>query len=95
MTKPAIISTDPLIMKVRKALRQVEPRTMPTEKRRNPYGFECWVCPYCGELCHIRGRFGGRGKTNYGSYNMHFASMHATPFWKEKQLIKLLKRELQ
>lgn len=92
MTKPAQVSDDKLVMAVRKVLKSVEPRDMPTEKRRNPYGFECWVCPYCEELCHIRSMFGGRNKNGYGSYNMHFASVHATPFWKEKQLIKLLKR---
>lgn len=92
MSKKAIISDDPLIMKVRSALHRIEPRKMPTERRRNPWGFECWVCPYCGELCHIRGRY---RTPNYGGYNMHFAANHATPFWKEKALIALIKRELK
>jgi len=86
MTKLAMTTTDPLIMKVRKVLRSIEPRPEPTEKVRNDYGFDCWVCPICGALCLIRGR------AKFMNYNMHFASMHKTPFWKEKQLIKLLAR---
>lgn len=87
MPKPAQHSDDKLIMAVRKALKDVEPRKMPTEKRRNPYGHETWVCPYCGELCHIRYAL-------YGGYNMHFAAMHSTPFWREQHVIKTVKRHI-
>lgn len=85
MTKTAQHTDDKLIMAVRKALKDVEPRTMPTQKQRNPWGYWCWVCPYCGELCHIRG-------SEYGGYNMHFAAMHGTPFWREQHIIKVVRR---
>lgn len=83
MTKTASVHHDPLVMKVRKILKSTEPRKYPTETRRSNYGFECWVCPYCGELCFKKG-----GKYKMGNYNMHFSGTHATPFWKELQLIK-------
>lgn len=89
MSKQAIHSDDPLVMKVRRALRAIEPRKMPEQTKRNPYGFLCWICPYCEELIHQRGR------DKMGGYNMHFSAMHGTDFWKEKMLIKLFRRELK
>jgi hypothetical protein len=88
MTKPALVSDDPLVMKVRVALKTIEPRTYPTETRHNIYGTECWICPYCGELCFMKG-----GKDKMGNFNMHFAGTHSTPFWKERRLIALFRRE--
>lgn len=88
MTKPKQHSDDKLIMAVRKALKDVEPRKMPTEKVRNPFGFWCWVCPYCKDLCHIR------GYSTYGGYNMHFASMHGKKFWREQHVIETVKRHI-
>lgn len=96
MPKPPKVSDDPLVNKVRAQLRKVEPRKFPTETRRNAYGHECYVCPYCGELIHKSWSLQrGKKNFNYGQYNMHFSAMHGKPFWKEKQLIKLIEKELR
>lgn len=99
MPKPAIVSDDPLVMKVRELLKAIEPRELPTETIRNDWGHEGWKCPYCGAHCPRKDTSrlrAGRYVTiiDYAGYNMHFAHTHATPFWKENQLIALIKREL-
>lgn len=103
MTKPPMQSPDPLVMKVRAILKDVEPRTMPTETRRNNYGHTCWVCPYCGQLVRRKDRYVLHGPSghkhqelliDYSSYNMHFAAHHATPFWRERQVIALLQKSV-
>lgn len=101
MTKKAIVSDDPLIMKVRKLLKKVEPRQLPTETITNDWGHTGWKCPYCGAYCgrHDRTVYRYRHSQqetliDYGGFNSHFGAMHADPFWKEKQLIALLKKEL-
>ena len=33
-------------------------------------------------------------RVDYGSYNMHFGAVHATPFWREQNIIKTVKRYL-
>lgn len=96
MPKPAKVSDDKLIMAVRKALQSIEPRKMPTETATNDWGHKCWVCPYCGALIGRKDRTVYRRRVqttiiDYGKYNMHFGAMHATPFWKEQKLIKLIK----
>lgn len=101
MTKGPTVSDDPLTTAVRKALRAVEPRTLPTETLRNDYGHTGWKCPYCG--CYIRrydrtfyNRRAQRQETkiDYGGFNMHFSAMHGTPFWREQHVIKTVKRYL-
>lgn len=99
MPKPPQVSNDPLVMKVRELLQAIEPREMPTETIRNEYGHKGWKCPYCGEYCPRKDRSRYRGgqwvnTVDYAAYNMHFAHMHSTPFWKEEQLIKLVKQGL-
>lgn len=88
MSKLPQITDDKLIMSVRAALKSTEPRKLPEKVVRNDYGFDCWVCPYCDELVHQ----GRRNQNKLARYNMHFAQMHGTPFWKEKKLIKLIRR---
>jgi hypothetical protein len=93
MTKPAKVSDDKLVMAVRAILKSVEPRKLPTEMAKNDWGHDCWVCPYCGELLRrhdrsVRHRYGYERKVDYSAFNMHFGAMHATPFWKEQQIIK-------
>lgn len=102
MGKPPIISDDPLIMRVRKVLKSVEPRPLPTETMVNEWGHTGWKCPLCGEFVYRRRDrqiwYGGyrnktaRTKVDYTSYNMHFAHSHATPFWLEKQIIALFNK---
>lgn len=87
MTKPPLTHPDPLVMNVRRAMREMEPRERPTETQLSTYGHECWVCPYCGELLYKKG-----GKDKLGNYNMHFSAMHGTPFWREMHVIEVIKR---
>lgn len=107
MTKPPLNSDNPLIMLVRKALRDIEPRKLPVKTTtrdlfirdifiRTDTG---WECPYCGAYCirNDRTRYNRKTKRmektiDYSSYNMHFAGNHATPFWKEKHLIKVIEK---
>ena len=89
MPKPKQVTDDKLIMAVRKALKDIEPRKMPTEQRRNPYGCMCWVCPYCGQLCHKR------GYSKYGSFNMHFGAVHGVPFWREQHIIDVVRKNIE
>lgn len=102
MTKNIKISDDKLVMAVRKSLKTVEPRILPTETKINDYGYKCWVCPYCGQLVHRKDRskrlphtHTWQTVTDYSNYNMHFGSMHAKPFWREQQVIKTVKRYLK
>ena len=81
MPKPKIKSGDPLIDRIRELLASKEPRPEATVTRRSPYGFPQVQCPDCGEWCSAR----------QGNYNHHWTLVHGTPFWKEKQLIKLIK----
>lgn len=95
MTKPAMVSDDPLIMKVRRALKAIEPRKLPTDVAQNKYGHVCWVCPYCGDLILRKERwnsyrFSPTEKWNWGNYNSHFTAKHGTPFWKERLLIEII-----
>lgn len=85
MTKLPLVDPDPLVMKVRKALKALEARPEPTEFGTSPYGHKQCKCPVCGEWQSMR----------KGSYNHHWTLMHGTPFWREKAVIKLLKRELK
>ena len=80
MSRERTIHPDPLVMKVREVMRSIEPRPMPTERRRSQYGFEQEQCPVCLEWC----------STRKGQYNMHWTNAHGTPFWRELELIKLL-----
>lgn len=82
MTKPAIISPDPLVMKVRAVLRSTEPRPAFVNPHSNQYGTELVDCPVCGESCREM------------AYNHHFTYYHGTRFWKELAIIELLKKEL-
>lgn len=102
MTKPTKTSDDKLIMAVRKALKDTEPRPLPTETMRSDYGHTGWKCPICS--CYIRrydrtfyNRRANRQETkiDYGGYNMHFSARHGTPFWREQHVIKTVKRYLK
>lgn len=84
MTKRATIHPDPLVMALRKALKDTEPRKLPTRRVSNNYGFERWVCPYCDALCSVRGADG------LAAYNIHFGLKHGTPFWRELHLIEVI-----
>lgn len=100
MPKKPQRSPDPLVMKVRRLLKKQQPRKLPTETMTNSWGFTGWKCPYCGQHCTRKDRMWYRRGTtqqviDYGGYNMHFAAYHGTQFWKEEQLIKLIKRELE
>lgn len=103
MTKPAKKSDDPLIMAVRKALQEIEPRPIPTETIQNSWGHTGWKCPICSEYVRRKDRYVLEGpagnkrrvlRVDYGSYNMHFGAVHATPFWREQNIIKTVKRYL-
>lgn len=83
MTKQPIPVNDPLIAKIRDILKAIEPRPTPTEERINQYGGKQLKCPDCGEWCYTRN----------GSYNHHWTLRHGTPFWKEKQIAKLVRGE--
>lgn len=78
------VSRSPLVMKVRRALRATEPRPDPTERKIGPYGYWKVKCPDCGQWCHAK----------RGSYEHHWTVTHGTPFWKEKYLIKIIKKGL-
>lgn len=82
MPKPKIKSGDPLIDKIRELLASKEPRPEPTNTRLSNYGFKQVQCPDCGEWCSAK----------QGNYNHHWTLVHGTPFWKEKQLIKLIRK---
>jgi len=107
MTKPAQVSDDKLIMAVRKALKQIEPRPTPTETMVHEVIINGsvwarhtgWKCPECGEYCRrndrtVRKRYGSELLIDYSGFNMHWAHSHATPFWREQNIIKTVKRYL-
>lgn len=102
MTKPATLSPDPMIMAVRKAMKELEPRTLPTETMPSQSTYHNrlgWKCPYCGIYLRrddrtVRTRYGQETKIDYSSFNMHFGAVHATPFWKEQHIIKTVKKYL-
>lgn len=108
MTKPANISPDPLIMAVRKALKTIEPRPVPTETIVKEIIIDDrvwarhtgWKCPVCGEYCRrndrtVRRRHSHETLVDYSGFNMHFAHSHATPFWREQQIIDTVKKYLE
>lgn len=104
MTKLAQKSDDKLIMAVRKALKDIEPRPLPTETTRNSWGYPCWLCPVCKEPVRRKDRYVLEGparnkrqvlRIDYTSYNMHYAAQHGTPFWREQHIIKTVKRYLK
>jgi hypothetical protein len=82
MTKQATIHPDPLVMKVHHALSAIEPRPEPTNPHTNQYGTDLVDCPLC--QTSVRDR----------AYNSHYSYYHGTRFWKEQQLIDLIKTEL-
>lgn len=82
MSKPKVKSGDPLIDKVRILIKAIEPRPEPTNSRVSSWGYKQVECPDCGAWCSVK----------QGNYNHHWTLMHGTPFWKEKQLIKLIQR---
>ncbi len=101
MSKPALASDDALVMKIRKLLRATEPRPLPTETMVNEIiidgrvwaRHEGWKCPICGKYCRRNDRSRLTQKLpDYSGYNMHFAGNHATPFWREKQIAKLVRK---
>jgi len=96
MPKPPFKSDDPLVNKVRAQLKKIQPRKYPTETKKNAYGHDCWVCPYCKELIHKSWSLQrGKRHANFGQYNMHFSAMHGNKFWRETQIIKLLDKQLR
>lgn len=98
MPKPKKHSDDKLLMAVRKVLQSVEPRPLPTETMVNEViingsvwaRHEGWKCPICGEYCRRSERI-----IDYSGYNMHFAHAHGEEFWKEKQVIKVVRAHLR
>ena len=108
MPKPKKHSDDKLLMAVRKVLQSVEPRPLPTETMVNEViingsvwaRHEGWKCPICGEYCRrqdrtVRRRYGSERIIDYSGYNMHFAHSHGEEFWKEKQVIKVVRAHLR
>lgn len=81
MTKPAWTSEDQLIMQVRELLKATEPRPEPVRPHENQYGVKLVDCPACGNDMRKE------------TYNYHYTYYHGEKFWKEKQLIKLLRNE--
>ena len=70
---------------------------------QNAYGYTGWKCPICSEYVRRKDRYVLEGpardkrrvlRVDYGSYNMHFGAVHATPFWREQNIIKTVKRYL-
>lgn len=83
MTKKALVSIDPLVMAVRKALRDREPRPSPVNPHKSQYGFDLIECP----KCHASMREAG--------YNSHWSALHGTPFWKELHIIEVINKEIK
>ena len=95
-------------MAVRKALKAIEPRPVPTKTKVQEIMIDGrlwarhvgWECPVCGEYCRrndrsVRHRHGSEIKVDYSGYNMHWAANHATPFWREQNIIRTVKRHLK
>ena len=110
MPKPKKHSDDQLIMAVRKVLQSIEPRTLPTETTEQEVYIrgmliarhKGWKCPYCGTYCPRSDRSRWNRKLDrvdtvidYSGFNMHFAHSHAEEFWKEKQVIKVVRAHLR
>lgn len=107
MTKTAVLSDDPLIMAVRKALKEIESRPTPTETMVNVIMIDGrewarhtgWKCPVCEAYCRrddrtVRRRHSHETIVDYSGYNMHFAHSHATPFYREQRVIDIVKKSL-
>jgi hypothetical protein len=82
MPKPKILSGDPLIDKVRTIMYSIQPRPEATNTRKSTFGFPQVECPDCGQWCSAK----------QGNYNHHWTLVHGTPFWKEKELIKVIRK---
>ncbi len=81
MTKKPTTHPDPLVMKVRKVLKSMEDRPVPTERRMSNYGYPQVQCPDCGLWLSAKA----------GNYNQHWTLTHGTPFWKELKLIEVVR----